>query len=77
MKSLTVADALFSALEDVSARSGRPISDLVSEAIEAWLVDAAIDDAEQREIEAARIEAAEQGGVEFESFFSELLDERG
>ena len=77
MKSLTVAYALFSALEDVSARSGRPISDLVSEAIEAWLVDAAIDDAEQREIEAGRIEAAEQGGVEFEAFFSELLDERG
>ena len=77
MKTLTVADTLFSALEDVSARSGRPISVLVSGAVEAWLVDAAIDEAEQREIEAARTEAAEQGGVEFETFFSESLDERG
>ncbi len=76
MKTLTVTDNLYLVLEEVAVRSGRPISDLVSEAVEAWLADGAIDDAERREIDVARAEAAEQGGVEFEAFFAEFLDER-
>ena len=47
------------------------------EAIQIWLDDVAADEADREEIESARTEAAEQGGVEFEAFFSELLDERG
>ena len=76
MQILTVSDDLYSALEEVAARSGRPVPELVSEAIESWLVEVGIDDAERLEIEAARAEAAEQGGVEFEAFFAEILDER-
>ncbi len=76
MQTLTVSDDLYSALEEVSTRSGRPVPELVSEAIKSWLVEAEIDDAERLEIEAARTEAAEQGGVEFEAFFAEVLDER-
>lgn len=76
MKTLTVADSLYSALEEVSTRSGRSVPDLVSEAIESWLIEGGIDDAERLEIEAARAEAAEQGGVEFETFFTGVLGER-
>ena len=77
MKTLTVADELYSALEEAANRSGQTVSDLVMEAIQIWLDDVAADEADREEIEAARSEAAEQGGVEFEAFFSGLLDERG
>ena len=70
MKTLTVTDSLYLALEEAANRSGRPVSDLLSEAIEAWLVDDEMNDAERREIEEARTEVAEQGGVEFEAFFA-------
>ena len=70
MKTLTVTDSLYLALEEAANRSGRPVSDLLSEAIEAWLVDDEMDDAERREIEEARTEVAEQSGVEFEAFFA-------
>ena len=76
MKTLTVTDSLYLALEEAANRSGRPVSDLLSEAIEAWLVDDEMNDAERREIEEARTEVAEQGGVEFEAFFAEFLDGR-
>lgn len=76
MKTMSVDDALYSALEAASGRSGRPVQDLVNEAIESWLAEAAMDEAERAVIEAARVEAAEQGGVEFESFFDDLLGER-
>ena len=70
MKTLTVTDSLYLALEEAANRSGRPVSDLLSEAIEAWLVDDEMNDAERREIEEARTEVAEQSGVEFEAFFA-------
>ena len=76
MKTMSVDDSLYSALEAASDRSGRSILELVNEAIESWLAEAAMDDAEYAAIEAARVEAAEQGGVEFESFFDDLLGER-
>lgn len=75
MKTLTLNDNLYSALEDEADRTGRPVNDLLTEAIEAWLADVALDEAERTEIEAARLEAAEKGGVEFESFFQEHLGE--
>ena len=77
MKTLNVTDSLYSSLEEVADRSGRPIQDLVSEAIETWLAEADMDDAERHEIETARAEAADMGGAEFEPFFAEILDERG
>ena len=46
---------------------------LVNEAIESWLAEAELDDTEHAAIEEARAEAAEQGGIEFEAFFDELL----
>ncbi|MCY4556661.1 MAG: hypothetical protein OXF79_09860 [Chloroflexi bacterium] len=70
MKALTVTDSLYFALEEAANRSGRPVSDLLSDAIEAWLINDAMDDAERREIGAARAEAAEQGGIAFEALFA-------
>ena len=73
MKTLTVTDELYSALEEVANRSGQTVSDLVFEAIQVWLDDLAADEADCERIEAARSETAEQGGVEFETFFADLL----
>ena len=76
MKTLAVTDSAYSALEEAAKRSGRLVEDLVSEAIQAWLAEADMDEAEREEIESARAEAAEKGGVEFETFFAEILSER-
>ena len=73
MRTTTVSDDLYSALEAAANRSGRAVPDLVSEAISAWLAEAAMDDAERAEIDLARVEAAEAGGVEFEAFFRDIL----
>ena len=73
MKTMSVDDSLYSALETASDRSGRSMQELVNEAIVSWLAEAAMDDAEHAAIEDARAEAAEQGRVEFESFFDDLL----
>lgn len=75
MKTTSVDDGLYSALAAVADRSGRSVQELVNEAIESWLADAAMDDAEYEAIEKARAEAAEEGGVEFEAFFDRLLGE--
>ena len=70
-RTMTVSEDLYSALEEEAARSSRTISDLVTEAIETWLADYDLDEAEHAEIESARAEAAEQGGIGFEKFFGE------
>ena len=76
MKITIVDDDLYSDLEAAADRSGRSVQELVHEAIVSWLGDAAMDYTEYAEIEQARVEAAEQGGVEFEAFFNNLSGER-
>ena len=76
MKTMSVDDGLYGALEAAANRNGRSIEALVNEAIASWLADAAADEADQAEIEQARTEAAEQGGVEFEAFFNDLPEDR-
>ena len=73
MKTMTVDDVHYLALEEAARRSDRSVQELVNEAIESWLAEAELDDAEHTAIEEARAEAAEQGGIEFEAFFDELL----
>lgn len=73
---MSVDDGLYSALEAAAGRSGRPVQELVNEAIACWLVDAAMDDADYAAIEQARVEAAEPGGIECEAFFDALIRER-
>ena len=74
MKTITVEDSLYGALEAAADRNGRSVQELLNEAIESWLADAAMDDAEHSAIERSRLEAAEQGGVESEAFFHGLLE---
>ncbi len=76
MKTMTVSDGLYGALEAVAERNGRSIQELLSEAIESWLADAALDDADHAAIAQSRAEAAEHGGAEFEAFFDRLLGDR-
>ena len=71
MKTMTVDDALYVALEEAARRNDRSVGELINEAIESWLAE--MDNAEHDAIEEARAEATEQGGVEFEAFFDELL----
>ena len=73
MKTMTVDDGLYGALEAAADREGRPVQELVNEAITSWLADVAADEDDHAAIEQARAEAAEQGGVEFEAFFDDLL----
>ena len=77
MKTLTLNDKLYSALEEYSEETGRPISDLAAEAIESWLSDEELDEAELAEIEAAEREYQEKGGMEAGEFFRSLRKERG
>ena len=72
MKTAAVNDELYSALELEADRIGRSVEDLVNEAISAWLADEVADTADHAEIEKARQEAQELGGVEFETFFDQL-----
>ncbi len=72
MKTLSVDDGLYGAMEAAAARDGRSVQELITEAIGVWLEDASLDDADHALIELARAEAAEQGGAEFEAFFDSL-----
>lgn len=72
MKTMTVEYGLYVALEAAADRSGRPVEELVNEAITSWLAEATMDEDDHATIEQARAEASEQGGVEFEVFFDEL-----
>lgn len=76
MRTIEVAEDVYSALEAAADRGGRTIQTLVVEALESWLADLAADEAEFDEIQAARLEAAKGGSVEFEEFFDEILDSR-
>ena len=76
MKTMTVEDSLYGALEAAADRNGRSVQELLNEAIESWLADATLDDADHSVIVRSRAEAAEQGGVEFEAFFDGLVEDR-
>jgi hypothetical protein len=76
MKTMTVDDGLYGALEAAADRQGSTVQDLVKEAIVSWLADTAMDDSDRAAIEKARAEAVELGGAEFEAFFDELLGDR-
>ena len=72
MKTMILEDGLYGALEAIAGRRGRQVQELANEAIATWLADEAMDDADYAAVEQARVEAAQQGGVEFEAFFDAL-----
>lgn len=77
MRTMSVDDELYGALEAAAGRNGRPIQELVEETIMSGLADAAMDDADHDKIEHARAEAVKRGGIEFEAFFDELFKRSG
>ena len=77
MKTLTVDDQIYSALEAYAEEFGRSIDDLAAEAITIWLFEVETDEAERAEIEAAEREYQEKGGMEASEFFRNLREERG
>ena len=72
MGTMTVDDNLYGELAALADRDGRPVQELVHEALASWLADAEMDDSDHAAIEQARAEAATHGGVEFEAFFNKL-----
>ena len=76
MKTLTLDDKLFLALEEEAVKTGRPVDELLTEAVEQWLLDAELDEGELTELEAADREWREKGGVEASEFFASVRKER-
>jgi len=74
MKKMTVVfddDALYTTVKVEAARRNQPVKKLVSQALREWLE--AQEDAELlSEIEAARAEWQEKGGIEASEFFARL-----
>ena len=77
MKKMTVVfddDALYTTVKVEAARRNQPVKKLISQALREWLE--AQEDAELlSEIEAARAEWQEKGGVEASEFFARLKAE--
>jgi hypothetical protein len=68
LKTLLSTGSLYSALTEVTDRSGRAVQDIAVEAIEAWLADLEPDVEERQEIEIARAAADEKGGPNSRNF---------
>ena len=64
-------EALYTALKVASARTGRHAKDIIAEAVTEWL-EASEDEELQADLEQARDEWAQQGGVEASEFFRDL-----
>ena len=77
MKTLMLDDKLYMALEEEAVKVGRPVTELLTEAVEQWLLDAELDEAELSEIKAADREWRENGGMEANEFFASVRRERG
>lgn len=77
MKKMTVVfddDALYTTVKVEAARRNQPVKKLISQALREWLE--AQEDAELlSEIEAARAEWQEKGGIEASEFFARLKAE--
>jgi hypothetical protein len=75
MKELTVVlddDALTAAVEAEAVLSGRTVQDVMVEALKQWLADSDLDERERADIEEARREHNELGGVEAREIFDDL-----
>ena len=64
-------EELYTALKVEAARTGRHAKDMVTEAVREWL-EAREDEELAKEVEEARAEWKQQGGVEAGEFFREL-----
>lgn len=75
MKRITITledDELRSAIESEAAIAGSTEQDAILQALRFWLAESELDCEERRELEAARREHEEVGGVEAREFFDSL-----
>ena len=78
MKTITITlkdDVLCAAIESEAKDIGITEDDMIIQALQFWLVETELDCEEQRELEAARREYEEVGGVEAREFFDSLRAE--
>lgn len=78
MKRITITledDDLRSAIESEAQIAGSTEQDVIIQALQFWLAETELDCEEQRELEAARREYEEVGGVEAREFFDSLRAE--
>ena len=66
---------LYQAVRAAATKTERSVQDIVAEALEHWLADADMDEHDGAEIEAARREWREKGGIEAHEFFDKLRAE--
>ncbi len=74
MKTLTLDDDLYAALQEQAETAGRSVDDIAAEAITIWLIEVAVDEAELEVAEDAELFWEEDDGVEDEEFFHSLKD---
>ena len=78
MKELTLVlddDSLYSAIEAEAISTGCAVQDVIVQALREWRTDAELDVEERDEVEKARREWEEQGGMEAQAFFDSLREE--
>ena len=78
MKTITITlkdDDLCAAIESEANDIGITEDDMIIQALQFWLAETELDCEEQRELEAARREYEEVGGVEAREFFDSLRAE--
>jgi len=67
-------ESLYQAVRAAATKTERSVQDIVAEALEHWLADADMDERDGAEIEAARSEWREKGGIEAHEFFQRLRE---
>ena len=77
MKTLMLDDKLYVVLEEEAVKVGRPVSELLTETVEQWLLDAKLDETELSKIQTADRDWRENGGIEANEFFASVRRERG
>ena len=78
MRKLTITiedEALFQAIEEEAEFTGCTAEDIVIRALQFWKVETELDEEEIRELEEARREWQENGGMDAKEFFDSLREE--
>lgn len=78
MKQLTITledEALFEAIQEEANFTGCTLEDIVIRALRFWKVETELDEEERRELEEARREWQENGGMDAKEFFDSLREE--
>lgn len=78
MQRLTITiedEALFEAMKEEAEFTGCTVEDIVIRALQFWKVETELDEEERRELEEARREWQENGGMDAKEFFDSLREE--